>query len=145
MTSKPNPLAFQPAPRPASRVYADMAERLADATADLGFLRSSSSPSAAELKAPAPAGPSPRAPSAGPEGEERARSATAKPKLPAPAPGAPGSASLKFDLPEDLWTELKIQAARRRVTVKFLVLEALSKQGYSVDLDAIPEDGRRLR
>jgi hypothetical protein len=36
-------------------------------------------------------------------------------------------------------------ALKRRVTVKFLVLEALAAKGYAIDLDAIPEDGRRLR
>ena len=38
-----------------------------------------------------------------------------------------------------------MEAIKRRVTVKFLVLEALAAKGYDVDLDAIPEDGRRLR
>ena len=142
MTDKPAPFVFKPAPRPTPRVTADVAERLADATADLGFTRPSSAPPVVEPVAPTPSlKPAPR-PAAG-----RAASRTARTARPVKAAGAPSeaSASLKFDVPEDLWTALKIEAAKRRVTVKFLVLEALSRQGYEVDLDAIPEDGRRLR
>ena len=37
------------------------------------------------------------------------------------------------------------EALNRRVTVRYLVLEALAAKGYRVDLEAIPEDGRRIR
>lgn len=147
MTDKPQPLTFQPAPRPTARISNAVAEQLAGANADLGFSRASSAPSAPEAPAFKPA----------PRPAEAKRTAAAAPRGVRPArpvrvsraetsPGlAAGLASLKFDVPEDLWTALKISAAQRRVTVKFLVLEALSKHGYEVDLDAIPEDGRRLR
>jgi hypothetical protein len=55
------------------------------------------------------------------------------------------SSALKFDVQDDLWTALRRAAIDRRVTVKYLVLEALSEKGYPVDLAEVPEDGRRLR
>jgi hypothetical protein len=64
------------------------------------------------------------------------------PKSPiAPSKGA----ALKFEVPDEVWTALRQEALNRRVTVKYLVLEALAAKGYSVDLSAVPEDGRRLR
>ncbi|MGE7157534.1 hypothetical protein ACQKJ1_27955 [Methylorubrum rhodesianum] len=48
-------------------------------------------------------------------------------------------------MPEAVWTELRQAALNRRVTVKYLVLEALAAKGYKVDLNAVPEDGRRNR
>lgn len=131
--SKPNGLTFQPAPRAQPRaVTPEVVEELTGATAGLGFSRPSSAPAAEQGLRPA----------AQPAREK----ATTKPKRPAPLAvnDAPLS-SLKFDVPAELWTKLKIEAATRRVTVRYLVLEALSLQGYEVDLDAIPEDGRRQR
>ena len=64
------------------------------------------------------------------------------PKTPiAPAKGA----ALKFEVPDKVWTALRQEALNRRVTVKYLVLEALAARGYDVDLSAVPEDGRRIR
>ena len=129
--SKPNGLTFQPAPRAQPRaVTPEVVEELTGATAGLGFSWPSSAPAAEPGLRPAPA----------------RDKATTKPKRPAPVAvnDAPIS-SLKFDVPAELWTKLKIEAATRRVTVRYLVLEALSLQGYEVDLDAIPEDGRRQR
>jgi len=150
MTEKPQPLAFGPTPRPKPRISQAQADQLSAETADLGFGRVTSAPGAApapmalsepvETLSPAPA---PRAPPSRLSAASRPRSASA-PARPKPAAMA-GSASLKFDVPGDLWTEMKVEAAKRRVTVKYLVLEALSKQGFAVDLEAVPEDGRRLR
>ena len=150
MTTKSEPLTFGPAPRPSPRVSQALADQLSAETADLGFGRATSTPAvpASEVTpdgAPAPAGPSSRLIAAAKPVERAARQRAAfRASRPEPAE-LTGSASLKFDVPGDLWTTLKIEAAQRRVTVKFLVLEALSKQGYAVDLEAVPEDGRRLR
>ena len=48
-------------------------------------------------------------------------------------------------MPDEVWTALRQEALNRRVTVKYLVLEALAAKGYNVDLSAVPEDGRRIR
>ena len=62
------------------------------------------------------------------------------------APLAPvKGTALKFEVPDPVWTALRQEALNRRVTVKYLVLEALAAKGYNVDLAAVPEDGRRLR
>jgi hypothetical protein len=150
MATKPEPLAFGPAPRPSPRVSQALADQLSADTADLGFGRATSTPDAPPPQAApdgalAPATARPRTIAAS---KPLARAARPRAALRAARPEPTemtGSASLKFDVPGDLWTALKIEAAQRRVTVKFLVLEALSKHGYAVDLEAVPEDGRRLR
>lgn len=53
--------------------------------------------------------------------------------------------TVKLDVQEPLWTELRVQAAMRRVSIRYLVHEALANYGYTVDLDDIPKDGRRER
>lgn len=123
---------FQPAPRPRPRTSPEDAQQLAAATSDLGFTRPSSAP---EVRAEEPAAPpTATAPAALPTAQE--------PKSPlAPAKGT----ALKFEVPDAVWTALRQEALNRRVTVKYLVLEALAAKGYSVDLSAVPEDGRRLR
>jgi hypothetical protein len=112
---------FQPAPRPRPRISAEDAQQLATATGDLGFTRSSSAPQA-QSEAPPPVTQAPKAPIA-------------------PAKGT----ALKFEVPDAVWIALRQEALNRRVTVKYLVLEALAAKGYSVDLSAVPEDGRRIR
>ena len=128
--------AFQPAPRPRPRISSEDAQQLAVAASDLGFTRASSAPEAraeeavTSLKEPMPvADPSAQAPKA---------------PLAAPAISVKGIA-LKFEVPDPVWTALRQEALNRRVTVKYLVLEALAAKGYNVDLAAVPEDGRRLR
>lgn len=124
MMTKPS---FQPAPRPRPRTSPEDAQQLAAATGDLGFTRASNAPEATDavLAAVPPT------------------SATAlAPKAPiAPVKGV----ALKFEVPDEVWVALRQEALNRRVTVKYLVMEALAAKGYSVDLSAIPEDGRRLR
>ena len=128
-------LAFQPAPRPRALTSPEAAQQLAAATGDLGFTRPSTAPAAEhEAGGPAPAGTATPAPES--------------PKAQAPkAPLAPTvkGAALKFEVPDEVWTALRQEALNRRVTVRYLVLEALAAKGYSVDLAAVPEDGRRLR
>lgn len=125
MMTKPS---FQPAPRPRPRTSPEDAQQLAAANGDLGFTRASNAPEAAEvILAAAP---------------EPVSAIALAPKDPvAPAKGV----ALKFEVPDEVWVALRQEALNRRVTVKYLVLEALAAKGYSVDLTAIPEDGRRLR
>jgi hypothetical protein len=54
-------------------------------------------------------------------------------------------ATLKVAIPDGIWNKLRHEALNRRVTVKYLVLEALAAKGYDLDLATIAEDGRRLR
>lgn len=116
---------FQPAPRPRPRASAEEAHQLAAATGDLGFTRPSSAPQA-QAEPPS----------------EKSQPTTQAPKAPlAPVKGT----ALKFEVPDVVWTALRQEALNRRVTVKYLVLEALAAKGYSVDLSAVPEDGRRIR
>jgi hypothetical protein len=150
MAEKTPALAFGPTPRAKPRISQAQADQLSAETADLGFGRVTSAPGAGAASSPpstpleaVPPAPEPRAPASRVSAPSKARSASASTR-PKPAALA-GSASLKFDVPGDLWTEMKVEAAKRRVTVKYLVLEALSKQGFDVDLEAVPEDGRRLR
>ena len=143
---------FMPAPRPVSRVSAEDVAALSEAVAGFGFGRASSPPEppvAASELAPEPPAARPRPAralkkAAAPE----AKDVSALPGAPRPVPaddvfgkGLP----LRLDVPEALWTDLKIKAAQRRVTVRWLVLEALEQAGYAVEANAIPLDGRRVR
>lgn len=130
--------AFQPAPRPRPRISPEDAQQLAVATSDLGFTRPSSAPRApSEGLGQSLVEPTPTATSTTPTFQE--------PKNPiAPSTPIKGTA-LKFEVPDAVWTALRQEALNRRVTVKYLVLEALAAKGYNVDLSAVPEDGRRLR
>ena len=123
--SKPS---FMPSPRPRPRTSSEDAQQLAAATSDLGFTRASNAP---EEPPAIPTVSSSALPSN-----------TQAPKYPiAPSKGT----ALKFEVPDEVWTALRQEALNRRVTVKYLVLEALAAKGYSVDISAVPEDGRRLR
>lgn len=125
---------FQPAPRPRPRISPEDAQLLAVATSDLGFTRPSSAPEAQAEEPAAPVSPVEPASVVIPTAQE--------PKSPlAPIKGT----ALKFEVPDPVWTALRQEALNRRVTVKYLVLEALAAKGYNVDLAAVPEDGRRLR
>jgi hypothetical protein len=117
---------FQPAPRPRPRTSPEEAQQLAAATGDLGFTRTSTvleagvdAPTVAPIAAIAQMPKSPIAPAKG--------------------------VALKFEVPDEVWVALRQEALNRRVTVKYLVLEALAAKGYKVDLSAVPEDGRRIR
>ena len=153
---------FMPAPRPTSRTSPEDAKKLAEGSADLGFDRASGGPARAALldEPPVPAAIKPQAFTV-PE------TATAVPTAPSVlaakvekrAKPEKGRAerpiveqnqgvfpqTLRVDVPDELWTALKMASIQRKTSVKYLMLEALDKAGYPVDLDAIPEDGRRLR
>lgn len=158
MTDKTARPIFQPAPRPQRINDAGSAEALRKATVDLGFNRTTSAPAsvtepaaapAAVIPAPAPSSPTP-APAPGPKVVTAAPAprAVPKPKVAKPAPATDFSdreTSLKFVIDDELSTALKMDAVKRRVTVKYLVLEALAEKGYPVDLANMPEDGRRVR
>ncbi len=62
-----------------------------------------------------------------------------------PKPQSARKRPLSLEVPDYLARELKIKAATDAVTVRYLVLSALSAAGYRVDDDELEEDGRRLR
>ncbi|MEO0722777.1 MAG: hypothetical protein AAFY43_11595, partial [Pseudomonadota bacterium] len=62
-----------------------------------------------------------------------------------PKPQSARKRPLSLEVPYYLARELKIKAATDAVTVRYLVLSALSAAGYRVDDDELEEDGRRLR
>ncbi|MBI1684273.1 hypothetical protein [Caulobacter hibisci] len=148
--------AFQPAPRPRPINDVGSTEALRKATEDLGFNRTTSAPanlvepaaasaSAPVIQAPAPPKPASTLQVAAAAPAPRA-APKAKPGKPAPVVDfADRETSLKFVIDDTLSTALKMDAVRRRVTVKYLVLEALAEKGYPVDLANLPEDGRRAR
>lgn len=198
--SKP-PTLFKPAPRP--QRDPELAKRMSEEVADLGFDRTTSAPRPDPIEQP-PEGPTaplpegPNAPSADSaighlpqqasalsserpsaltsEGERTpSRSRAIAPSVDRPkgrrgnAPSgrtrnpaiarandgataqlakghfAPVAGTVKLDVQDPLWTELRLAAARRRVSIRYLVHEALEMAGYPVDLSLIPEDGRRER
>jgi hypothetical protein len=65
----------------------------------------------------------------------------------APAPVAPVTPCKSFNLsvPEYLFDELGLRAVKRRVTKRYLILEALAKAGFVVEPQDLEEDGRRRR
>jgi hypothetical protein len=52
---------------------------------------------------------------------------------------------LRLEVPDLVWLALKMESAKRKVSVKYLVIEALAAKGYAegLDITTIPEDGRR--
>jgi hypothetical protein len=134
-------MTFQPAPRPQPRLSPEQTRELAAATRDLGFGRTTSAPGteAAEAALPTPSTP-PVAPSTPPPSTKGGKSAE-----PAAGPLAERMAMLKVAVPDELWAALRHEALNRRVTVKYLVMEALAAKGYDIDLSKVAEDGRRLR
>lgn len=52
---------------------------------------------------------------------------------------------VNFELPDYVWTELKIRAAHKQTSVRHVLMEALQSEGFTIhDIDMV-EDGRRLR
>jgi hypothetical protein len=157
--------AFMPSPRPRPRTSPEDAQLLAAATGDLGFTRASNAPEAAGKPRPKPSkAQEPKTPLAPLDGavaedasaqdvlaqdaspEEISAKESPTKEIPVKQAGpAPRASSLKFEVPDQVWFALRQEALNRRVTVRYLVLEALAAKGYAVDLSAVPEDGRRLR
>ena len=73
----------------------------------------------------------------------RARSAPV-PSDPAPPPMSPCK-SFNLSVPDYLFEELGMQAVKRRVTKRYLILEALAKAGFTIEPQDLEEDGRRRR
>ena len=53
--------------------------------------------------------------------------------------------SFNLSVPDYLFDELGMQAVQRRVTKRYLILEALSKAGFRIEPQDLEEDGRRRR
>lgn len=53
--------------------------------------------------------------------------------------------TLNLEVPDYVWTELKIRAARGQVSVRHIVMNALVKDGVTIEDVDMVEDGRRLR
>lgn len=64
---------------------------------------------------------------------------------PAPEPVVEATENLRIPVTQAVWDELTLAAHKRRVTVRYLCLEALSKAGYGVDMSKVPADGRRIK
>lgn len=141
MTDKKPPLALQPAPRPRLRLSADEILSVTTGAADLGFNRPLAAGKASHREPDDDAPPAPIYRSAkGPVG-----GLGRQPPAPVMMVGGLDEALLKLRIPAALSETLKHEAIRRRVTLRYLVLEALANAGYPVNMAAIPEDGRRLR
>ncbi|MCZ7593717.1 MAG: hypothetical protein M5U16_01475 [Hyphomicrobium sp.] len=95
-----------------------------------------------------PASPEPRA------GEGAAAKRPAKPAAPkietaAPPEGAATPRSrmkaLSVELPDYVWTDLKIRAAHGQTSVRHVIMTALQTHGVSIAEADMIEDGRRIR
>lgn len=67
------------------------------------------------------------------------------PHTPTPTTPLTPCKSFNLSVPEYLFDELGLQAVKRRVTKRYLILEALAKAGYSLQPQDLEEDGRRRR
>ena len=53
--------------------------------------------------------------------------------------------TVNLELPDYVWTELKIRSAHRQTSVRHIIMTALKGDGISIaDVDMV-EDGRRAR
>jgi hypothetical protein len=66
------------------------------------------------------------------------------PSAPVPPPMSPCK-SFNLSVPDYLFDELGMLAVKRRVTKRYLILEALAKTGFTVEPQDLEEDGRRRR
>jgi hypothetical protein len=66
-------------------------------------------------------------------------------QIPAPTVSLTPCKSFNLSVPEYLFDELGLQAVKRRVTKRYLILEALAKGGFVVQPQDLEEDGRRRR
>lgn len=53
--------------------------------------------------------------------------------------------TVNLELPDYVWTDLKIRAAHRQTSVKHIVMTALKADGITIAEADMIEDGRRLR
>lgn len=128
MSTPAKPIPLGRAPRPRTNPE-DLAQLVAGG-AEAGFARPLA-PAPDPVPEPAPAAI--EAPSAAP-------APTAAPAM-YDGPVSP----LRLEVPDLIWLALKMESAKRKVSVKYLVIEALAAKGYAegLDLSLVPEDGRR--
>jgi hypothetical protein len=127
MSTPTKPIPLGRAPRPRTNPE-DLAQLVAGG-AEAGFAR-------------------PLAPPTEPAAEPASTPASAPQAAPAHAAPAmyDGPVSpLRLEVPDLIWLALKMESAKRKVSVKYLVIEALAAKGYAegLDLALVPEDGRR--
>lgn len=53
--------------------------------------------------------------------------------------------TINLELPDYVWTDLKIRSAHEQVSVRHLIMSALKGQGIAIREPDMIEDGRRLR
>lgn len=86
------------------------------------------------------------------EGAQEPAAVAAAPKQKTETPAADTGATprsrmktVNLELPDYVWTELKIRSAHRQTSVRHIIMTALKGDGISIaDVDMV-EDGRRLR
>ena len=117
-----------PGPRP--KITDEERARVADAVQGLGGFQDR--PTAGPVVQPPATAPAPEPPKS-----------KAKPK-PAPVTDAKGW-SIKFDVSDEVYQALLLETVRKRVTMKYLMLEILHERGLPVDLENASKDGRRER
>lgn len=138
MSSKPSAPPLGPAPTPRKRLDADAMARLQAETSDLGAFSRPGAGSQPSEPAPAPA---PAPPPTAAKTPVRGKAASA-----APEPAGEGKTwTVKFDVPQETYEAMVLMCARRGITMKRLCLEFVAQGGIPVDLDAAPDDGRRIR
>ena len=84
--------------------------------------------------------------------EAQMPAAPAAPKQKAEAPAADTGATprsrmktVNLELPDYVWTELKIRSAHRQTSVRHIIMTALKGDGIGIAEVDMVEDGRRLR
>lgn len=81
-------------------------------------------------------------------GQGAPASSTATPDAIASSDGATPRTRMKtinLELPDYVWTDLKIRSAKEQVSVRHLIMGALKGQGVEIREADMIEDGRRLR
>ena len=53
--------------------------------------------------------------------------------------------TVNLELPDYVWTELKIRAAHKQTSVRHIVMTALKSEGFTIAEVDMVEDGRRVR
>ncbi len=64
---------------------------------------------------------------------------------PAPAEARPRMKSVTLDLPDYVWSELKIRAVQDESSLRHIVMTALKEFGITIKDADMVQDGRRLR
>jgi hypothetical protein len=53
--------------------------------------------------------------------------------------------NVSLDLPDYVWTELKIRAAQNQTSLRYIIMKALRKDGITIAEADMVEDGRTVR